>query len=72
MIRYRIIVEQLVADEKLTETDRRSKPAGRYLYAAKSEAKALANFRREFTFCAPEDFNVRIEVFEEASHNEYI
>jgi hypothetical protein len=66
MTRFRIIVEQRVPDEQLTATDRRSNPAGRYLYAARSPEQALANFRREFTFCAPEDFTVRIEVFEEA------
>lgn len=66
MIRFRIIVEQIVGDDRLTETDRRSKPAGRYLYAAKDEAKALAQFRREFTFARPEHFNVTIEVYEEA------
>lgn len=63
MTRYRIIVEQRVPDERLTITDRRSKPAGRYLYAATSEADALADFRREIRLCAPEDFTVGIEVF---------
>lgn len=67
MNRYRIIVEQRVADEELREEDRRSKPAGRYLYAAGDPEQALHRFRAEIPIVDREHFAVSIEPFTEAS-----
>jgi hypothetical protein len=70
MNRYRIIVEQLVPDEKLVrEEDRRLKPAGRYLYAAGDPEQALHRFRREIPIANVADFKVEIEEFKEGASN---
>jgi hypothetical protein len=65
MTRFRVIVRQIVPDDKLTPADRRANLAGRYLYAAKDKAIALAQFRREFMFARPDDYRVEVEVYEE-------
>ena len=65
MIRYRIIVEQRVSDDKLArEDDRRDNPAGRYLYAAETADEALDLFHSQIPIGCLDDFDVRIEVFE--------
>jgi hypothetical protein len=69
MNRYRIIVEQLVPDEKLLGKDRRENPAGRYLYAAGDPEQALHRFRREIPIANVADFKVEIEEFKEGASN---
>ena len=65
MNRYRIIVKQLVPDEKLAAEDQFNQPAGRYLYAAGDPAQAMAQFRQEVPIGTADDFDVSIEPFKE-------
>jgi hypothetical protein len=66
--RFRIIVEQLVPDADLArEDDRRSNPAGRYLYAAGDAKQALYRFHREIPIACVDDFAVRVEEFHDAN-----
>ena len=62
--RWRIVVDQLVADELLAhEEDRQRKPAGKYLIAAPDEAAALEEFFRTIGIAGISDFSVRVEPF---------
>jgi len=63
MNRYRIIVEQITPDDKLVEEDRRSKPAGRYLYAAGDPKQALFRFHQEIPIVRGDDFTVEVEEY---------
>ena len=66
MRRFRIIVEQRVADDELLRPeDRRDNPSGRYLYAAADEAEALDAFHNQVPIGCLEDFVIAIEPFVE-------
>lgn len=65
--RFRVIVEQLVADEKLLRAeDRQTKPAGRYLYAAGDPQQALDRFHQEIPIACLDDFKIEVEPYREA------
>jgi hypothetical protein len=65
MRRFRIVVTQTVADDRLDHDDRETNPAGRYLYAAVSEDAALDAFHRQVPIACLDDFEVAIEPFVE-------
>ena len=68
MTRFRIVVEQLVSDDKLLrEDDRRTNPTGRYLYAAGDARQALDRFHHEIPIACIDDFSITVEPFFEAT-----